>query len=54
MYENQTKAEIRIEIIKRLPQVTKIDGELVKPDERDLANGISSNDDNEERPESAL
>jgi len=39
MYENLTKAEARIEVLKRLPNVTKIDGELVKPDEREAASG---------------
>eukprot|EP00944_MAST-04C_sp_MAST-4C-sp1_P002669 g2669.t1 len=36
-YDGLTKEERRIEIIKRLPQVTKIDGLMVGPDEREAA-----------------
>lgn len=36
------KREARIEILKHLPQVTKIDGEMVKPFERDSALGTAS------------
>lgn len=54
MYENLTKAEARIEVLKRLPQISKIDGELVKPGERDAANnGASRNEDTGERPDTA-
>jgi len=48
MYETRTPDEIRIEILKNLPQVSKIDGELVKPCEREAARGSS------ERPESTV
>lgn len=45
MYDNLSKAEIRIEVLKRLPSVTKIDGELVKPDERETACGDGVGDE---------
>lgn len=48
MYETRAPDEIRIEILKNLPQVSKIDGELVKPYEREAAKGSS------ERPESTV
>ena len=48
MSENMGKTEYRVKILRHLPQVTKIDGELVKPDERDAANeGAANSSDNE-------
>ena len=35
------KNEARIRILQRLPQVTKIDGELVKPSEVEAAKSVS-------------
>lgn len=40
MYDEVPKEQIRIEVLKRLPQITKIDGDLVKPAERELATGV--------------
>jgi dynein light chain 1 len=40
--EMPNKEAARIEVLKRLPQVAKIDGDMVKPAERELATGISS------------
>mmetsp|Transcript_655 Transcript_655/g.779 ORF Transcript_655/g.779 Transcript_655/m.779 type:complete len:141 (-) Transcript_655:2-424(-) len=37
MYDDISRKEGRILILKHLPQVTKIDGDLVKPSERDEA-----------------
>jgi hypothetical protein len=34
------KDACRIEVLKRLPNLTKIDGDMVKPAERELATGI--------------
>jgi hypothetical protein len=36
------KDAARIEVLKRVPQVAKIDGDMVKPAERELATGVSS------------
>ena len=40
LYDEVPKEQIRIEVLKRLPQITKIDGDLVKPAERELATGV--------------
>ena len=40
IYDEVPKEQIRIEVLKRLPQITKIDGDLVKPAERELATGV--------------
>ena len=37
IYEGLTKDEARIEVLKHLPNVMKIDGDLVKPSERAAA-----------------
>ena len=37
VYEGLGKDERRLEVIKRLPQVTKIDGVMVTPSEREAA-----------------
>jgi len=37
IYEGLSREEQRIEVLKRLPNVAKIDGEMVKPAERELA-----------------
>lgn len=41
IYEEFPKDQCRIEVLKRLPQVQKIDGDMVKPAERELASGAS-------------
>jgi dynein light chain 1 len=41
IYDDMPKEQARIEVLKRLPQVAKIDGDMVKPTERELATGIS-------------
>ncbi len=38
--EMPSREQARIEVLKRLPQVIKIDGDMVKPTERELATGI--------------
>ena len=35
--EKETKEERRIEVLKHLPNLKKIDGEMVKPTEREAA-----------------
>jgi len=40
MYDDFPKDQVRIEILKKLPNVSKIDGDMVKPAERELATGI--------------
>jgi len=42
IYDEVPKEQARIEVLKRLPQVAKIDGDMVKPTERELATGVSS------------
>jgi dynein light chain 1 len=42
LYNDFPADQCRIEVIKRLPQVQKIDGEMVKPSERDTAMGTVS------------
>jgi dynein light chain 1 len=42
MYDDFTKEQTRVEIIKRLPQVAKIDGDMVKPTEREAALGVAA------------
>lgn len=39
IYDEMPREQARIEVLKRLPQVAKIDGDMVKPTERDLAAG---------------
>lgn len=38
IYEGMSKEEARIEVLRHLPQVGKIDGDMVKPIEREAAN----------------
>eukprot|EP01035_Chromulina_nebulosa_P018905 gene18905-24708_t len=40
IYDEMTREQARIEVLKRLPQVLKIDGDMVKPQERELATGV--------------
>lgn len=40
LYSDFPPDQCRIEVIKRLPQIVKIDGDMVKPSERELALGI--------------
>lgn len=40
IYDDMPKEQARIEVLKRLPNVAKIDGDMVKPMERELA-GLS-------------
>lgn len=37
IYDEVPKEEARIHVLRRLPQVAKIDGDMVKPLERELA-----------------
>ena len=37
-----TREACRIEVIKRLPQIIKLDGDMVKPSEKEAAQGISA------------
>lgn len=41
MYDDCQPGMARIEVLSRLPQVAKIDGDMVKPAERDLAAGVA-------------
>lgn len=36
-----SREQARIEVLKRIPQVAKIDGDMVKPAEREMANGTA-------------
>ena len=38
IYEGMSKEEARIEVLRHVPQVSKIDGDMVKPTEREAAN----------------
>jgi len=40
IYDEFSKEQVRIEVLKRLPNLTKIDGDMVKPAEREIATGI--------------
>merc|ERR1711907_490388 len=40
MYEGVSEQDARIEILKQLPNLTKIDGSMVTPSERDKAQGL--------------
>jgi dynein light chain 1 len=42
IYDDMSKEQARIEVIKRLPKVAKIDGDMVKPAEREAALGITT------------
>jgi dynein light chain 1 len=42
IYNDLAKENCRIEVLRRLPQVAKIDGDMVKPTEREIASGVSS------------
>lgn len=42
IYDEVPKDQARIEVLKKLPNVAKIDGDMVKPAEREAALGISS------------
>ncbi|CAM9427428.1 unnamed protein product, partial [Phaeothamnion confervicola] len=37
IYDEKTREEARIEVLRHLPQVSKIDGDMVKPSEREAA-----------------
>mmetsp|Transcript_13252 Transcript_13252/g.19965 ORF Transcript_13252/g.19965 Transcript_13252/m.19965 type:complete len:162 (-) Transcript_13252:172-657(-) len=41
IYEDMTREAARIEVLRRIPQVAKIDGDMVKPAERELASGVA-------------
>eukprot|EP01039_Chlorochromonas_danica_P003612 gene3610-3955_t len=41
IYDEMPREQARIEVLKRLPQVAKIDGDMVKPTERELATGVT-------------
>lgn len=42
IYAEFPPEQCRIEVLKRLPELNKIDGDMVKPAERDLATGVDS------------
>ena len=42
IYADFPPEQCRIEVLKRLPQVAKIDGDMVKPAERELASGVAA------------
>lgn len=42
IYDDMPKEQARIEVLKRLPQVVKIDGDMVKPSEREAATGMAA------------
>ena len=42
IYADFPPEQCRIEVLKRVPQVTKIDGDMVTPSDRDLANGVAA------------
>ena len=42
MYEGLTNEEARVEVLKQLPEIAKIDGELVTPGERERATGSAA------------
>ncbi len=39
IYDDMSKEQARIEVLKHLPQIAKIDGDMVKPQEREMALG---------------
>ena len=39
IYDEFTKEMARVEVLKHLPNLTKIDGDMVKPSEREMAAG---------------
>ena len=41
IYDDMTKEAARIEVLRHLPNVVKIDGDMVKPSERELAGGAA-------------
>ncbi|CAE7741256.1 LC1 [Symbiodinium microadriaticum] len=41
IYDDMSREQARIEVLKRIPQVAKIDGDMVKPAERELAAGTA-------------
>eukprot|EP01040_Poterioochromonas_malhamensis_P008900 gene8900-9638_t len=42
IYDDMPREQARIEVLRRLPQIAKIDGDMVKPTERELATGVAS------------
>jgi hypothetical protein len=40
IYAEMSRSEARIEVLRHLPNITKIDGEMVKQTERDAAMGV--------------
>lgn len=40
IYDDMSREQSRIEVLRRIPQVSKIDGDMVKPGERELASGV--------------
>jgi dynein light chain 1 len=43
IYEEMSKEAARIEVLRHLPNIVKIDGDMVKPSERELASGTAAN-----------
>ena len=41
IYDEMPRDSARIEVIRRIPQIAKIDGDMVKPAERELATGVT-------------
>lgn len=42
IYEGMSREDARLEVLKHLPEVQKIDGDMVTPMEKEKALGISS------------
>jgi dynein light chain 1, axonemal len=42
IYDEMSREQARIEVLRRLPHVAKIDGDMVKPLERELAAGVQT------------
>ena len=41
IYDEMSKDQARIEVLRHIPQVAKIDGDMVKPTEREIAFGAT-------------
>jgi hypothetical protein len=41
IYDDYSRENARIEVLRRIPQVAKIDGDMVKPAEREQASGVA-------------
>jgi len=41
IYDEFTKELARVEVLKHLPNLTKLDGDMIKPSEREMALGVA-------------